>query len=1030
MMSIYQQYFEKQLECQKRYGPRTVVLMQIGSFYEIYEYDPDFDPELADNTNVEKIGYATEIAADMDWNLHLCRKGKPHSLKNPNTVGCPKLSYEKENRAKLLQNNWTIVRVDQREVNNKIERFEAEVASPATEMISDMDNLPLTNYIVSIYIEVQKSSKRLTNYNLTCGVSAIDVTTGKSEISEFYSQERDPTYAIKEIYRYLITKRPQEVIINLKDIPGLSRQKYSEYLTKNLKLDLYPIIVIRYDDFPAEIFKLDYQKAQLSKVFNNLIVENVTPSKHTQEEEGSVKEVQIIRNNIINDLDLERMSYGRLSYILLLNYVYEHNTATLGKMQKPSVSWLDEKDHLVLTHNAIVQSNIYPESKMFHRYTPIKTAKKSTSLFEIINQTSTKLGQRKLQNLLYNPMTNVDTLENSYKMVEEMINDHHWKAVEECLRGVPDLDRLHRSLVLRTIQPCDLAKLFLSYIKVIKLYTLTIGSENETLKNMVNNIFAGDKIQRFNTALQKVWQTFDLEKLKGCKIEGGTISGEISFEDYPLLKNIEVYHESLKIKEYLNTLANYLNENAKGRGRDIEFNDNLKGKRGESGGVINTSMGFVTSKTKAKNLKALIDKGELSLDGWGVFEFDNIKDGTVITSSMIRQQCINYDTLKNDLKRILWEEYKETVSYLSENFDFYENISQFVATMDCIKSHAKSAIKFKYYKPTLDTEDGPSYIKAIALRHPLVEQIRDEEYIPNDITIGSNPQGILLYGANQAGKSTLTKSVGLAVIMAQIGGFTAGQVTLRPYHKIITRLTGNDDIIEGKSSFVVELSEVLTIERNMDRKTLVLGDELCRGTESASGTSITITMIELLVQNQSSYIFSTHMHNLVDQPEIIVIPKEKLKICHLQIYYDASVDNLIYNRKLEDGAGESNYGLETAKYLGFSNSFIDRAMEIRRNLLKKSKQLVNPKKSKYNSRVYMDHCAMCKTHINNDLETHHIKEQNMADENGFIDHTPKNSKHNLIVLCKNCHQNIIHRQNKKIEISECAGGSMIKVVGQ
>lgn len=1022
--SIYDEYFNIQRQHEALYGSRTVVLMQIGKFYEIYEYDPELDESESNNQDnfidpykpTKRIGYATEVGSDMDWNVHKCRKLKPHSPSNPLTVGCPIGSYSKENRKNLLQHNWTIIRVDQRPIgNNKVERFVAEIASPGTEIIDGSEKLKLTNYIVSIYIDVQNHSKRLMNYNLICGVSSIDLTTGENYISEFYSQDKDPEYAIKEIYRYLLSKRPVEVIINLRDIPSTKQEKYSIYLEKALKLDNYPITAFRYDEFPKDFFKLDYQKAQLSKVFNNKFTDNQN---------------LVFRNNIINDLNLERMSYGRLSYILLLNYVYEHNDQALNKISRPKVSWLDEKDTLILTHNAIVQSNIYPENKMFHPYNPIKTSKKATSLFEIIDQTSTKMGQRRLQRLLYNPLTDPKQLENSYNMVEEALNNNLWKKLEDSLKGMVDLDLLQRTLVLKTIQPRDLSRLFKSYIKIIEIYSII--SKTSDISYMKYLLPDELSIKSFNTAIQKVWTSFDIDKLKDCKLEGGMISGGISFIDYPLLTDLELYNQSLQIKNYLVTLANYLNESAKkqgkSRGKEIEFRDDVGGRRVEGGGVVNTAMGFITSKTNAKNLQKAIDSGQVDLQTWGNIEFNNIKDGTLITSPMIRQQCINYDNCKNELMQKLWDTYKETVNYLSETFDFYATMSSFISRVDIIKSYAKSAIKYKYFRPEIDDETTNSYIEATDLRHPLVERIHDEEYIPNNISLGKNPQGILLYGANQAGKSTLAKSIGLAVIMAQIGGFTAGHVKLRPYHKIITRLTGNDNLIEGKSSFVVELSEVLTIERNMDAHTLVLGDELCRGTESASGTSITITMVEFLIQHLSSFIFSTHMHHLVDMQEIKTIPPEKLKICHLQIYYDENLDTLIYNRKLQDGPGPSIYGLETAKYLGFSKRFIERAMAIRRDFLNESQQLLNTKKSKYNSRVYIDHCAICKSSDIDKLEVHHIKEQKDADDLGFIDTVPKNAIYNLIVLCYDCHHNLIHGQNNKIQIDQSPGAQIVRVI--
>jgi DNA mismatch repair protein MutS len=182
-----------------------------------------------------------------------------------------------------------------------------------------------------------------------------------------------------------------------------------------------------------------------------------------------------------------------------------------------------------------------------------------------------------------------------------------------------------------------------------------------------------------------------------------------------------------------------------------------------------------------------------------------------------------------------------------------------------------------------------------------------------------------------------------------------------------------------------------------------VGDELCRGTESLSGAAITIGALEWLCEKGTSFIFSTHLHNIPTEKRIInLINNNKLSIYHLTTNYDHSLETLIYDRKLKEGPGESIYGIEVAKSLDIKNDFIKSALTIRKELVGESNSFLNTKKSRYNSNIYVDECNYCKKRTN--LQTHHIKEQSMADKNGLIDHTHKNNSSNLIVLCQGCHQ--------------------------
>ena len=262
--------------------------------------------------------------------------------------------------------------------------------------------------------------------------------------------------------------------------------------------------------------------------------------------------------------------------------------------------------------------------------------------------------------------------------------------------------------------------------------------------------------------------------------------------------------------------------------------------------------------------------------------------------------------------------------------------------------------------------------------------------------------------------------------MAQIGYYTAGHLKFRPYTRIITRLSGHDDILKGHSSFIVEMTELRTILREANSTTLVLGDELCRGTEISSGSALTIATILELIKRQSSFIFSTHLHHLPQTKYLSAFIPSILRICHLSTTYDRATQTLIYNRKLEDGQGSSIYGIEVARALYLDPEFIEIANDIRKTLTGATVSFLNTKKSHFNSKLYIDTCAICGKSSNKDLQTHHLKEQSQADDKGFIQTFHKNRSFNLIVVCQDCHQNI-HHTNQSISTVQTLTGTIYNI---
>jgi DNA mismatch repair protein MutS len=334
---------------------------------------------------------------------------------------------------------------------------------------------------------------------------------------------------------------------------------------------------------------------------------------------------------------------------------------------------------------------------------------------------------------------------------------------------------------------------------------------------------------------------------------------------------------------------------------------------------------------------------------------------------------------------------------------------------------------YAYCRPSFSTvgAGAASHLKATQLRHPMIERfLTDVAYVPNDVLLGSNvtlgnsPQGWLLYGMNAAGKSSLMKAIGLAVVMAQAGMYVAAEAfECTPFKHLFTRITASDNIYRGMSTFVVEMTELRNILQRADDRSLVLGDELCAGTEALSGLAIVSAGISELLKRSSTFVFATHLHDLVD----IDVVKEaleagKVRACHLHVEVmevkevKAEVDGrsnsaleacaLVYDRTLREGIGHKTYGLEVCKGLGLPDSFIKQADAIRRTLMDVDASVVPSKGSRYNARVSSKTCGLCGQPA---TEVHHIQPQKTADARGFHGHVHKNHGSNLVALCEACH---------------------------
>ena len=367
----------------------------------------------------------------------------------------------------------------------------------------------------------------------------------------------------------------------------------------------------------------------------------------------------------------------------------------------------------------------------------------------------------------------------------------------------------------------------------------------------------------------------------------------------------------------------------------------------------------------------------------------------------------------------------------------FDRVIGYVADLDVGVGSSKAAQMYKHSRPMIvDVANDENFMQIMQLRHPLIEiQSQSGIYVPNDIVMGNRTymdlphpksvmldlsvhdshdiNGVLLYGINSSGKSSLMKSIGLSVLMAQAGFFVAASVLkFSLFDSLFTRIISRDNLAKGLSTFAVEMLELKNIFNRATVRSLILGDEISHGTETLSGVAIVSSAIIKLSSLRSIFLFATHLHQLSTMHEIRDL--KNVVDLHLSVEYDAQLDKLIFNRVLQAGSGSSIYGLEFAKSLHMDSEFLDIANKIRKRLAKDFDELellVKKKTSKYNKDLYLTKCVICGA-IAEDV--HHISHKSLADSSGFIGHFHKDAKHNLIPLCKEHHKKI-HEGKIKVD---------------
>ena len=963
-MSLIKDYLRLSKEATAKYGPKTFLLMQVGAFYECYG-------ETSDRANIDDFCRTCELA---------CANKAPGVM----MAGFRDYSLEKYLN-KLQEAGYTAV-VHSQDAQIKEDRALSGVYSPGT--FFNSESAALSNCVACICIERMRAKTVI-------GMANIDVFTGRSSVFEVETELMHAPTTYDELERFISSHVPSEVII----ISDNFSQKQVEDLLNFTGIATCARLVHRLDsnnDAVQKSKKQVYQRDIMARFFGHV---------------GS------------GLLQFTTYEFATQAMTYLLNFVHEHNPHLVQRITEPAFE--NSSDRMVLANHSLKQLNIIDDDNAPHKG-------KCSSVCKLLNNCMTPMGARHFRARLINPSCSTPKIQREYDITEHLLSaDNVTDAWRPQLAQLKDLEKLNRLIMMRKCTPQMLHSFHGSLFIIGQLHS-TIDPRTESYLSATNplppktNESVSDMCARLRLHLDTA---FHMDK---CANVGADL-GECDFVRAGIHAGLDTLRsQNESATKTLAEMRNYLDSLILG-GEKMRANatDVVK--------IHETEKGSTSLQATKRRTKLLADQiKQQKLDqvhiGPNKRSFSLLaltypaatSANNEITSPQLEELCRSIIVSNQKIKDIVGQIYAGFVDKLRDWEPELQQLIHFATTMDLLQNQCHIAVKHKFCKPTIVADSAKSFFDARDLRHCLIERLNeDETYVANDVALGEGTRcegtsggaavpmgegtgtsrGMLIYGTNAVGKTSLIRAVGIAIIMAQAGLYVpCSSFRFFPYTTIFTRILGNDNLFKGLSMFQVEMSELRVILRTATSSSLILGDELCSGTEMDSAIAIFVAGLTQLHKVGCTFLFATHMHEINGYDEVRILTKMCMK--HLTVFYNKGKDALVYGRKLADGPGASMYGLEVCKAMHLPDDFLEfaNAVRLRHRAPPSDIGILSFEPSHFNARKLKGVCERCAVELAQ--EVHHLLPQKDADSQNYIGHVPKNHVANLMALCTRCHDEV------------------------
>lgn len=647
-------------------------------------------------------------------------------------------------------------------------------------------------------------------------------------------------------------------------------------------IDMYHLYLISYADISTGEFYITITVHENDKLImellslhlNEIIVKNsidkhiVNTLKNTYklnvsiyDEEVDTKEYMDIYKDITDERYITSIKH-------LLSYLITTQKRSLSHLQKVQI--IDNKSYLKMDINTKRNLELTENLRLKTR---------NYSLLWLLDKTKTAMGSRMLRNWLENPLLNIDEINKRYDIIEKLLTEFILKEeLKTLLFEVYDLERLCGRIGYGNTNARDLLQLknSLRVLPDIKTILEQIEYKNiETLEDLYNlldkSIDEDAPITVKEGNIIKTGYNIELDLLKDNRSSGKdfVIKMESEERNRTGIKNLKVGY---------NKIFGYYIEVSKGNVHLIKDEYNYERKQ-----TLANCERYVTPLLKEK--EALILGAEEKIINLEYNLFIEIKD-----------------IVKQYIPRI-------------------QEIAKIIAEIDVLQSLATVSEENNYVRPKLIKE---RIINIKNNRHPVIEKVLTSPFVPNDIIMDDKTNIIIITGPNMAGKSTYMRELVITVIMAQMGSFVPADECIIPiFDQIFTRIGASDDLVSGDSTFMVEMKEANNALTNATENSLIIFDELGRGTATYDGLSLAQSIVEYVYNNiKCKTLFSTHYHELTKLQEHF----PNLKNVHVSALEENG--NITFLHKIKDGPIDKSYGIHVAKLANLPNKLIKRANEI------------------------------------------------------------------------------------------------------